>query len=785
MTIKTKLIANVLVIITIVIGISMSSFFSMNFLQKKLAYLVERSTPFQMRTVEFQRELQGCITDLVKLNSARTIPEYTKFRGDAERSLVNVGRAQDSLKKISGSNDRVAASDELGPIANELFTAIEARIKSDMAANEANSKVSLQMKKATVRLKELETHIRTLQITRAALFAQALKNTDRLSATLLDLQELRNYVKDLLSASAAVHNARDTTAFLIAKGKTNSLVGRISKNKSGTFIAPDVKAISDDMTVFLQREAKAALQKDNDSKKMALNSFNGLTEKITRLHLTLSQEIELGASRLKTETDRQGEIFTQSQSANTILLTNSELVALGLTATGEINRLFTIGSPTELDKSAAEIGGLFSTIHERARFVKDSLTTLGARDELSILKAAHESLESIRTGLVSADGIVITLKKKLSAIEQANGAADKLHDIVVTQSAKGNKSVSAARYEQEKSIFMVKAVVQRSISQILGIGIVAIIIGMLCGLWIYRSVLLPLRVVLSAVGRQEELGREKATLAEAVAEGDLNREVSVSTALTLDPARMSDDEMGLALKAVVGMSEAQATLDRAFAGMTASLRSSRDEESRRDHLKSGLNELNKILRDDQKTDDMADRALAFMVGFLDAGVGIMYSYEEHEEILLTLSTYAVAKSGRLDKGFRLGEGLPGQVAQEQKMIYLTTVPPDYLPITSALGKATPLNIAIMPIMHNDTLVGVLELGSFKPFGDDNFEFMNQALEGVAIAIMVNRSHQLVNELLEQTQAQAEELRVQQEELQQTNEELEERARMLAEKQRSA
>ena len=777
MTIKAKLIANVLVIITIVVGISMSSFFSMNFLQKKLSYLVEKSTPFQMKTVEFQRELQGCLTDLVKVNSARTMPEYIKFHGEAERSLANASRAQDSLKKISDSNKQLAVSNELVPIANELFVAAEARIKSDTAASKANTKVSQQMKGATVHLKELEVHIRNLQITRAALFAQALQNTARLSTTLIDLQELHSQAKDLLSASAAAHNARSSTTFLIAKGKTNSLLGRISKNKSGTFIAPEVKAITDAMNVFLQREAKAAFQKDDDSKRMALDSFNGLTEKITRLYLTLSQEIELGASRLKTEADRQGDIFTQSNSANTILLANFELVALGLTATGEINRLFTIGSPAELDTSAAEISALFSTIHERAQFVQKSLATLGAKDELKILQAALESLESIHAGLFSADGILITLKKKLSAIEQANAAADRLHDIVVTQSAKGNESVSAARNEQEKSFFMVKTVVQRSITQILGIGFVAIIIGILCGFWIYRSVLLPLRVVLGAVGRQQDLGKEKAALAEAVAEGDLNRDVTVSKALQLDPAQISGDEMGLALEAVVGMSEAQATLDRAFARMTMALRINRDEEFRRDHLKSGLHELNKILRDDQKADDMGNRSLAFMANFIGAGVGVMYLYDESEDMLLTLSTYAILKSGRLNKGFRLGEGLPGQVAQERKKICLNTVPPDYLQIASALGNADPLNVAIMPIMHNDVLTGVLELGSFRPFSDDNFEFLRQALEGVAIAIMVNRSHQLVNELLEQTQAQAEELRVQQEELQQTNEELEERARV--------
>ena len=52
------------------------------------------------------------------------------------------------------------------------------------------------------------------------------------------------------------------------------------------------------------------------------------------------------------------------------------------------------------------------------------------------------------------------------------------------------------------------------------------------------------------------------------------------------------------------------------------------------------------------------------------------------------------------------------------------------------------------------------------------------MEALAIALSVNKSRQRLNELLEQTQGQAEELQAQQGELQQTNEELEERAQML-------
>ncbi|MBW4054257.1 MAG: GAF domain-containing protein [Proteobacteria bacterium] len=781
MTIKTKLIANAVVTTGMILFISLAGISSMSFLQEKLSYLAEKSTPFQMRTVELQRELQGSITALIKVNTARTMAEYSLFRAAAEETLEKVRYDQERLEKMGGVANRLSLSAEFTPVAHDLFAAAEGRLTNSIAAGEESATASHQMKESTALLKELETSIRRLQATRSTAFATAMESTGHLSARLRDIEVLRNQVKELILVSGSAQNARNRSEFLIAKGKLNTLMGQIIRNKSGTFIASDVKAVSDDMNDFLLRQSAALSSKDEISKKTVGESLQKLTGKMTRLHLTLNQELELAGAHLEAETEAQGKIFRQLNDANTILLTNSELVSLGLMVTGDINRLFTLESVAEMEGLDAEIRRIFIEISSHVHTEENSLIKLNAREELKILAAAAASLATIRTEIHAPDGIVTTLKKKLNSIDLANRSVEKLHAIVVKQSAQGKASVAAAQGEQEKSIIDAKTIIRQSLSRIAVIGSVAIAIGILFGFWIYRSVLLPLRVVLEAVSRQQEQGEETAHLAEAIAGGDLNREVMVSSALLLDPAQIKKDEVGIVLAAVVEMSRAQVTLDRAFSEMTVSLRSSRDEATRRDRLKGGLFELNKILRVEKKNAELADEALAFMVDFLGAGVGIIYLYDETGEMLQTLSTFAISGAGRLNWGFRLGEGLPGQSALERKIIHLTTVPPDYLPITSALGEADPLNVAILPIMHNDILAGVLEIGSFKQFNEDDFDFLAQSLEGIAIAFNVNRSRQLVNDLLEQTQAQAEELQAQQEALQQTNEEWEERARMLAER----
>lgn len=755
MTIKAKLIANVLFTAAIVVAISLVSYFSMRYLQGKLSYLTEKSTPFQMRTIEFQRELQGCLTTLVKVDTARNMTEYATFHAEAEKSLWKIEETEKTLEKMS--KGKPGASDEIGKIALELFIASEERINSNDAAIAANAKVLQSMKESTARLNDLNTYIRNLQINYSKAFTAAIENTGKFSGRLRSIEELRNLVRELQLITLNVPKLQNNTSVLIAKGKLKYATGRITANeyyKVNPPVASITRNFIEMLAEYVNLQSAAVAQKDDESRNKVAASGTIIPEKLNSLFQTLDQETMLARDELAIANTRQGALFVQSNSANNILVANSELVALGLMVTSETNRLFNLGSIAELNRLESEINALFTRINERVQQLKNSLVSLNATKELKVLDEAVIALGTVRNKIYAADGIMITLKKKAHAIEMADRSTDKLHAIVNKQTVMGHESVFAAQAEQEQAIIAVYQMIRRSLSQIIGVCFASIVIGILFGFWIYRSVLPPLRVVLEAVLKQQAQGKDKANLAEAVANGDLDREVLVSEAIALDQAQVRKDEMGMVLSAVAGMSETQVTLDMALAGMTASLRRSRDEEARRDRLKSGLNELNNILRGEHTIAELGYESLAFMASFLGAGVGVMYLYDEKTGMLQTLATYAIAKSKRLNGGFLLGEGLPGQAAQERKIICLDAIPPDYLPVSSAAGKENPRYVVVLPIMHNDSLVGVLELGSFRQFCEDDFEFLKRSLEGVAIAINVNRSHELVKELRGENRAQA-------------------------------
>ena len=83
-------------------------------------------------------------------------------------------------------------------------------------------------------------------------------------------------------------------------------------------------------------------------------------------------------------------------------------------------------------------------------------------------------------------------------------------------------------------------------------------------------------------------------------------------------------------------------------------------------------------------------------------------------------------SNEQSRTFYEGETLPGQAAKDKKIINIANIPENYFTVTSGLGKSSPANLLIVPIIDKDVTVAVLELGSFKPF-DKDFEKLFEKL----------------------------------------------------------
>ncbi|MBO9732965.1 MAG: response regulator [Chitinophaga sp.] len=248
-------------------------------------------------------------------------------------------------------------------------------------------------------------------------------------------------------------------------------------------------------------------------------------------------------------------------------------------------------------------------------------------------------------------------------------------------------------------------------------------------------------------------------------------------------------------------------LGHAIVQMAADLRKFRYLNDQKIWVQTGLSNISETLLGDKDMATLSQDALTDMVRYTGAQTGVLYVRYAAE---LHLSAgYALSTTHPAPPVIEVGKTLLGQQVLEKKPLYLEKAPNDFLHIAGGTGAAHPGYILIIPLVHAGITEGVIEIGSLYPFNENVIDFAQQASVNIAVALQSTRSRTRLQELLEETQAQAEELqtqhselesmnvelesqaqklqvseeelKVQQEELMQSNAELEERSRLLEEK----
>jgi two-component system sensor histidine kinase/response regulator len=162
--------------------------------------------------------------------------------------------------------------------------------------------------------------------------------------------------------------------------------------------------------------------------------------------------------------------------------------------------------------------------------------------------------------------------------------------------------------------------------------------------------------------------------------------------------------------------------------------------------------------------EFGQRLVSGLVPLLGGGVAGFYLLDEKQEELRRIAAYGMAEGASCADSFGLGQGLVGQCARERKVVTLTHLPPGYLRIGSGLGAASPLQAVASPLLSADTLLGVVEVASFRAFDSREKALLEELLPVVAMSLEVLQRNLSTQELLRQTQEQAGQLEEQTEEL---------------------
>jgi signal transduction histidine kinase/DNA-binding response OmpR family regulator/CHASE3 domain sensor protein len=224
-------------------------------------------------------------------------------------------------------------------------------------------------------------------------------------------------------------------------------------------------------------------------------------------------------------------------------------------------------------------------------------------------------------------------------------------------------------------------------------------------------------------------------------------------------------------------------------------------------LQTGIADLNDKMVGEKSVEELANDILENIVEHTQSVVAAFYLIGE-DKLMYLEGNYSLDPDQQ-KRVIRPGEGIAGQVISSGKQILINDIPAGEMTVSYASGNTRPRNIVAVPIMRHTEIIGVMELGSLNSYTPLQLELLSSISNNIGIAIHVAQNRKKLQELLEETQAQAEELqaqhseleglnaeleaqtqkiqtseeelRVQQEELLQSNQELEERTSLLEEK----
>ncbi len=210
--------------------------------------------------------------------------------------------------------------------------------------------------------------------------------------------------------------------------------------------------------------------------------------------------------------------------------------------------------------------------------------------------------------------------------------------------------------------------------------------------------------------------------------------------------------------------------------MAESLDLSFKQLSDKQWLQTGMANLNGLIAGEQDMNLLTGKIIDFIVDYTHSSLGAFFLVENQDQLKLS-GSYALDPDS-VEKIFKKGEGIVGQVAAQGSMITIDNLDKEPLFITFASGKLKPHALVVFPVLYEGTVMGVIELGTTSAYTGNELLFLKNSAETIGVAINSAIYRRRLQELLEETQAQAEELLAQQSELENLNSELESQAQKL-------
>lgn len=116
---------------------------------------------------------------------------------------------------------------------------------------------------------------------------------------------------------------------------------------------------------------------------------------------------------------------------------------------------------------------------------------------------------------------------------------------------------------------------------------------------------------------------------------------------------------------------------------------------------------------------------------ISQGAFFIADVNEGKPVIRFIAGFATPDPEGMQNILEIGEGFPGQVAKDGRLMNIPDIPEGYLEIESGLGKSSPVSLLVFPVKHEGNVLAVIEVSSFRRFTKEDEHYFNSISPFVA------------------------------------------------------
>jgi len=518
--------------ITVIGGVSLVG---MRFIQGKLQVLTERSTPYQLKTIELQRTMQEHTSNLLKVTLATDASEFTAAEKATQDSETELAQRASDLRALAGTDSTgLFKVDGLSELARQIIANTGSRLTAEQAARAADGAMKTQLAEVDKQLNQLTGSMNRLQKGSSRQLSSASDKARDITEKLMNLTQIRDSLKDMNFTFIEIQKAEGRKALLLLRSRFDTALSEFAKNPLVSSSEPGVKTIVARVAEIrkqgaglIEQRAPIISKTATDEQKQAYEqSVQGIGGQLSGALTEIEQEITLATNHYAIENKSHDNSLKESAAAGETVTLTGELISACFEINSRGRELFGARNTTNLKEITVEVRQQFSSADGLIAKLRKTLSASHAKADLKVLDEVSAALAKTHQLLFGEGGVIARLAEVLDITRQSIELNGRLKNLVAEQRSIGEKGVTAAQDEQARAVASVNRIVVTNVTTITIVGLAVLGLAVVVSTLLSRSITRPIAGA--------------ALAARELAEGNLSVHIDVQ----------SKDEMGQLMSAM-------------------------------------------------------------------------------------------------------------------------------------------------------------------------------------------------------------------------------------------